>query len=296
MPKARVNGVEINYEVTGQGTPVLFIHGGFGGPATTLAPQVRAITTILPADRVQTITYDRRCAGQSEYVLDWYTVEDLADDARALLAHLGIERSIVIGDSMGGMVAIQYALKYPQHVMALGLLETGADLMSETNFGKQGQELVERVRREGDRAVFESRKEQLRNPPEGTLVRPRTEEAAARMRAQREALLAALARVSDEELCRYFAGTVRNYAAFIGYDFTPRLGELKMPVCIVHGNADTTVPFSYGKALHAAIPHSEFHEIPEATHGILMFPEAAEVVRAWVLRTIEAGVAPGVVP
>src|SRR3990170_5157830 len=105
MPRARVNGFEISYDVSGEGTPVLFIHGGFGGPASTLAPQERAVKSILKHDAIQLITYDRRCAGQSEYVLDDYSLVDLAGEARALLAHLGNERSIVIGDSMGGLVA-----------------------------------------------------------------------------------------------------------------------------------------------------------------------------------------------
>ena len=286
MPKARVNGVEISYEVQGEGVPTLFIHGGFGGPASTLAPQERAVKSILKHDAIQLITYDRRCAGQSEYVLDDYSLVDLAGDARALLAHLGIEQSIVIGDSMDGMVALEYALAYPIKVVALCLLETGADLMSETTFGKQGRELVERARREGDRALFAARKEQLRNPTAPAEVPGRTEEMRARAGAQREALLPALATMSEEDLFRYSTGMIRNYAAFLGFNFLPRLNSLRMPVCIIHGNADTTVPFAYGKALHAAIPLSEFHEIPEAIHGVLAFPAAAEALREWVLRMV----------
>ncbi len=284
MPKARVNGVELYYEVRGQGPPVLFIHGGFGGTASSLVPQPKAIFNVLPADRVQTIAYDRRGAGRSEYVLTEYSLPDLAADARALLAHLGIERSIVIGDSMGGMVAQQYALAYPESVSALCLMETGPDLMSETGFGKQGRETVERARREGDRAVFEDRKEQLRNPPQAGGFGPRSPEMAERLRVQREAMVAALAAAADEDLYRYSTGMTRNYAAFLDHDFTPRLGELKMPVCIIHGNADTTVPFAYAKTLHASIAQSEFHEIPGATHGVIMFPGAPEALRGWVLR------------
>ncbi len=287
MPRARVNGVDLSYEALGSGFPLLFIHGGFGGPGSTIVPQVRQITAVLPRDRIQTIVYDRRCAGQSEYDLGHYALPDLAADARALLAHLDIERSIVVGDSMGGMVAQQYALDYPQNVHALCLMETGADLMSETFFGKEGRELVERTRREGDRAVYEARKEQLRNPPPlgaGAGMRPPSEEQAARIQAQREATMKALAYVSDDDLFRYSTGMTRNYEAFLGYDFASRLGELRMAVCVIHGNADTTVPFDYGKALHRAIPHSEFREIPNATHGVLMFPGAAEALCDWALR------------
>ncbi len=284
MPKTRVNGVEISHEVSGRGTPALFIHGGFGGTGSTLVQQPRQISTLFPEDKVQIITYDRRCAGQSQYLLDWYTLPDLAADARALLGHLGIDRSIVIGDSMGGMVAQQYALTYAEHTSALCLMETGADLMSDTFFGKQGQTAVDRHKSEGDRAVFEAERERLRNPPAAPAFGARTPEIAARFQAQREAMLAALAKLPDEDLFLYSSGMVRNYAAFLGYDFGPRLRELKMPVCVIHGSADTTVPFEYGKALHAAIPQSEFHEIANATHGVLMFPGTPEALSDWVQR------------
>ncbi|HJM74267.1 MAG TPA: alpha/beta hydrolase [Dehalococcoidia bacterium] len=106
MPTAKINDIEMSYEMQGTGTPALFIHGGFGGTASTiLPPQPRVIADILPLDQVQLVTYDRRCAGQTDYVLDEYTLDDLAADTRALLEHPGIDRSIVIGDSMGGMVA-----------------------------------------------------------------------------------------------------------------------------------------------------------------------------------------------
>ena len=285
MAKATVNGVETHYEVRGEGTPVIFVHGGFGGPGTTLVPQPNIVASVL-TDGVRLVTYDRRCAGQSEYMLAEYRLEDLAADAAALLDHLGIERSIVIGSSMGGMVAQQYALSYPQRVSALALLNTGADLMSETTWGRQLTAVVEQARAGGDRALFESRKEQLRDPqpPAGMAVPERTPEQEARLRQMREATREALAKASDEELFTWSTGAVRNQGAFIGYDFAPRLGELRMPVCIIHGNADTTVPFDYGKALHAAIPQSEFHEIDGAAHGILAYEPAQKALRDWVGR------------
>ena len=226
------------------------------------------------------VTYDRRSAGESEYVLDEYTVEDLAADARALLAHLEIERSIVIGDSMGGMVAQQYALAYPEHVSALCLVETGPDLMAGTTFGEAGRQLVERCRAEGDRAVFEQRKDELRNPPQwpGAAFGPSTPEAQARLQAMAEAMTKALSAVADEELFTYWAGAVGNQAAFLDFDFTPRLGELQMPAAVIHGADDTTVPPGKGKALHAGIGQSEYHEIAGATPGLLAYPAAAKAL------------------
>jgi non-heme chloroperoxidase len=283
MPKARVNGVETHYETHGAGVPALFIHGGYGGAATSLVLQPPIVPAILPADRVLTITYDRRSAGLSEYVLTPYTVADLAGDALALLDHLGVRRAIVIGSSAGGPIALQVALSAPERVIALGLPNTGANLSStERAVGRERRALVERARAEGDRAVFEERKAKLRAVPEGGAAA--TPEATARATERQQKLREALAQVSDDELFRYFRGELRNYGAYIDVDFSDRLGELHMPACIIHGDADATVPLAWGEALHRGIAGSEMHIIPGGGHGILSWPAGAEALRDWVLR------------
>ena len=70
----------------------MFIHGGYGGAPTTLAPQNHAIKTILPRDKVRTILYDRRNAGLSDYTDAHYTMTTIAADALGLLDHLGIKQ------------------------------------------------------------------------------------------------------------------------------------------------------------------------------------------------------------
>lgn len=286
MPRATVNGVEIHYEVSGSGVPALFIHGGFGGAGTTLVPQNRNDADLLPSDKVMTISYDRRCAGQSEYDLSHYQVTDLAADARALLAHLNIDKSVIVGSSMGGMVAQQYVLDYPQHVEALALINTGTNLMDATPFGPSMQEAVKQAAKVGDREFFESRKDALRNPPPAGLFGRPTPEAEEGLRQRAEALKSALQETSDDDLFIHSTGMLRNQGAFIGFDYAPRLSEIKLPVCIVHGNADTVVPFDYGKALHQGISQSELFEIEGANHGVLSWPDAADAFREWIMRTI----------
>ncbi len=88
----------------------------------------------------------------------------------------------------------------------------------------------------------------------------------------------------DDALFRYSTGELRNYEAYLDVDFTDRLGELKMPVSIIHGTSDNTVPFAWGEALHKAIPHSEFIPVEGADHGVLSYAPAAEALRTWVAR------------
>ena len=292
MPRARVNGVETYYEVQGEGLPLLFIHGGYGGPFTSLVPPTELPGSFL-GGTARTITYDRRCAGRSEYVLSEYTNEDLAADAAALLDHLNVDAAIVIGTSAGGPIALQFALSWPERVIALGLPNTGAALMSLSPYAEGDERLeamgarlalvreriapIERARSEGDRAVFESRKDELRAPPTedsiSTQLRPRLAE-----------LTAALGAVSDDELFTYSTGQLRNMGAALGVNLTGRLGELEMRTFIVHGTKDELVPFQFGLDLASGIPDAEFHEIDGAGHGISNHPQARQLMRDWVRR------------
>jgi 3-oxoadipate enol-lactonase len=284
MPTASVNGVELFYETSGSGQPVLFIHGGYGGAESALVPKLPPeIVGILPADRFQVIVYDRRNAGQSEFTLEHYTLEDLAEDARGLLDHLGADRAIIVGSSAGGPIALQFALTYPERTRALCLPNTGAYLMNPVRpRSKAFSDLVARARSEGDRAVFESRKAALRQPaPLGGLNA--TNPAAIQ---RHEALGQALATVSDEELFRLSTGEVRNAEAYQGYDFSARLAELTMPVCVIHGTADATVPYAWGEALHQGIPGSDFYAIEGADHGVLVYEGAQRALRAWADRVV----------
>ena len=278
MPRANVNGVDTSYEVVGSGASVvLYIHGGFGGASTTLVSRERAVGKIFPRAKVTTVTYDRRSAGQSEYVLTPYQLPDLAADARALLNQLGVDRSVVIGDSMGGMVALEYALAYPEHVTALGLVE-----------------IVEQAEALGDQAFFESQANEWRSP--GSMsndMGPETPEAQESLAQGHQAYLDALPEVSDADLFTYTMGMIRNFAAFVGYDYGPRLSELRMPVFVIHGTVDVTVPFEYGQALHRGISHSELAVIEGARHMLLDYLEAAAALRDWVLRTVEQTAAAG---
>lgn len=280
MPSANINGVRLSYESVGDGVPLLFIHGGYGGAATTLAPQNHAIKAILPRDKVRTILYDRRNAGLSDYTDSHDTLATLAADALGLLDHLGIRKAIIVGTSAGGPIALELALAKPERVIALCLPNTGANLASlERPQGRSRLELVQRSRTDGDKAVFEQRKASLRIPVPSESKDPVEI-------ARQENLKAALQTVSDADLLRYSIGEIRNYEAYLGTDYTQRLSELKMPVCIIHGTADRVVPYAWGEALHKAIPQSEMHPIPDADHGILSYEGAAVALRSWVSRVL----------
>lgn len=115
MPKARVNGIDLNYIEAGAGDPLLLIMG-FGGDHLAWAFQ-----TPVFAQKYRVIAFDNRGAGQSDVPDVPYTTRMMADDAVGLLDHLKIERAHVIGVSMGGMIAQEVALNHPRRVRSVQL-------------------------------------------------------------------------------------------------------------------------------------------------------------------------------
>jgi len=112
MPFALSGGTPIYHEVHGEGLPVLLCHGA-GSNAATWWQQLPAF-----APRHRCITLDIRCFGRSRAPLDTFTVPTLVADALAVLDAAGARRAVIVGQSLGGMIGLQLALRHPQRVAA----------------------------------------------------------------------------------------------------------------------------------------------------------------------------------
>jgi len=139
MPEIRVNGVSLYYEEHGAGEPILCIHG----TGSSAALWVEAAAEL--ATRGRTIVYDRRGFARSERPEPYVTnVHQQADDAAALIDALAAAPAIVIGRSQGGEIAVDLALRYPDRVRALALLEGGGLSLSEA-FVRWDEELTQQA-------------------------------------------------------------------------------------------------------------------------------------------------------
>jgi pimeloyl-ACP methyl ester carboxylesterase len=117
MKKAKINGVELEYQVKGSGEPVLLISPVLADGFAPLASE-RAL-----ADRYRLILYHKRGWAGSTHTPPPVSVADHVVDAAALLEHLDVPRAHIVGHSSGGAIALQMALDRPQIVHSLALLE-----------------------------------------------------------------------------------------------------------------------------------------------------------------------------
>lgn len=121
MPKEQVNGIEIAYECSGSGEPLILI-AGLGYDRWMWHRMVPGL-----AEHFEVITFDNRGVGESSKPEGPYTAQMLAEDTAGLLERLGLDEAIVMGHSLGGFVAQALALNRPELVSKL--------ILSATNFG-----------------------------------------------------------------------------------------------------------------------------------------------------------------
>jgi len=121
MTRIAVRDVSLFVKVMGHEHPLVFMHGGPGLDYTTLS-------SLEPlAEQFTLVFYDHRCNGRSTGPVESMTWENLTADADALRGTLGYDKWAVVGHSFGGHVALEYALRYREHVSHLVLLDTAGD-------------------------------------------------------------------------------------------------------------------------------------------------------------------------
>lgn len=154
MPKARTDdGVEIHWQESGSGHPLLFIHE-FAGDHRSFDPQVAHF-----ADRYRCIVYDARGYPPSDVPKDEsaYSQERAVADAVTVLDAAGVERAHVVGVSMGGFCALHLALRHPERADSVVVAGVGYGAQPEAGprFRKECEAIAEAFRSEGTPAVAE---------------------------------------------------------------------------------------------------------------------------------------------
>ncbi|MEW2391706.1 alpha/beta fold hydrolase [Streptomyces venezuelae] len=245
MSSAAVNGATLHYDDIGPktGLPVLLIHG-HPFNRSLWSPQAAAL-----ADAgYRVITPDLRGYGDSSVVDGPVYLRDFADDLAGVLDHLGIERAVVGGVSMGGQIAMEMQRSHAGRVQGLLLSDTSAP--AETPEGKAFRNrLADRLLAEGMEGYADEVIDKMLAAYNVTAM----PEVAARV------LL--MMRATDP---RGAAAALRGRAE--RPDYRDTLAATRCPVLIVVGADDVYTPLADAEALRQLVPHATLHVIEQAGH------------------------------
>ena len=240
MPKLGVNGINLHYEIVGQGEALLFLHG-LGSQGEDWATQIPFF-----ARQYQVITADMRGHGQSDKPPGPYSVPMIAGDVIDLLDHLEIDTAHIVGLSMGGMIAFQLVVDRPDRVRSLVIVNSGPALVART----AGEWLLIQQRLLlaqlfGPARTGRFLSQRLFPKPDQSWLRAQFIERWAQN--DRDAYLSSL-------------------RALVGWSVLDRIGEIECPVLVISGDRDYT-PIELKREYTARIRDAQFVLIEDSGHA-----------------------------
>lgn len=264
MPYVVGGGPRLHYGRTGEGEPLLWITG-FTISAAVFDP-------ILPlyADRFECVTYDNRGAGRSEAPMRPVSIPELAGDAARVLDAAGLESAHVYGLSMGGMVAQEMAIRFPQRVR--GLILGGSTPGGPRAVRPTGRELA---------ALGRGILGAGRGPDRQWLSALLFSEAFRREHPERvRALLPHFGAHRSRP-----HGKAGHLLATVYHDTVSRLSRIQAPTLVFHGGADAMAPLANAHLLVERIADAELEIVPGAGHAYLL--EQPELSRDMLLEWLD---------
>jgi len=248
MPTVEIHQTQLFYTSKGTGEPCLVMHGGLGLDHTYL----RGLDIF--SDVLHLVYYDHRHNGRSgRPSLETVTHAQLAADAEGLRQQLGFGKVTVLGHSYGGFIALEYALRYPESVSRLILLDTapvfnyGEDIMHNAVNKGATPAMLEAL------ATSSSTDEVMKSTLK--LIFPLY---FYRYQPAYDALLA------DMIVCAALEGQQEKMLST--YNTLPSLHEIGCPTLVLVGRDDFITPLSQAQLMHAHIPHSRLVVFEHSGH------------------------------
>ena len=242
------DGTRIHYEVTGKSgaTPVLMIQG-LGASKNAWNLQRIAMAT-----RFRIISFDNRGAGRSDKPTEPFTLEQMADDALAVLDAAGIETAHVVGASMGGVISQIVAVKYPYRVRSLTLVCTAC-----RNHPWRQELLQTWAKTAADKGMIEVGKEAAQ-----WVMSPRSF----------RRLVPAFTWMGPLAALRPRHSFVSQIDAILNTreDLVDQLSTITAPTMVIVGNQDILTPRGDSEEIAERIPNAELVVISGAAHGLMM--------------------------
>ena len=258
MTKMSIRGISLNVKVMGKGYPLVLMHGGPGADLYTLMAFKPC------ADQFTLVFFDHRCNGRSSGAdVTSMMMENLTADADALRQALGFEKWAVLGHSFGGYVAMEYALRYPQNLSHLLLVDTGgenrwAQEKAPEELAKRGfsPQMVDLTRR-----YFNGQIEPNEMFP-SLMKLSKAYNPYTKLSQLPQMLIWGLQTKLQPETFVYSENHFLK-----GWTVMDRLGEIKVPTLVMAGREDFIYPPEHQKELAEGIPNARLVLIDRAGHN-----------------------------
>jgi len=241
MPKEKVNDIEMFYELNGEGEPLLLIHG-LGSSTRDWEEQIPAFS-----QRYQVIAIDLRGHGKTDKPKGPYSMQLFAEDIAELLKKLGIKSTHVLGISLGGGIAFQFAVDYPDLVKSLIIVNAFIEIPMDSF--KMKLEAFKRtfiVKLVGMKKMGKVLAPRL-------FIKPEQEELRKKL----------IKRWADNDKKAYLSAM----RALMGWSVRDKLNKIDFPTLII-GSDEDYVPSSIKREYTKLIPKAKFIEIEDARHAV----------------------------
>jgi proline iminopeptidase len=258
MTTIPIRGGSLFVKTVGHGYPLVLMHGGPGLDHTTLL-------SLQPlADQFTLIFFDHRCNGRSDGgEVSSMTFENLTADADTLRRTLGFDKWAVLGHSFGGHVALEYALRYPQSLSHLVLMNTGGD---QWWVNRNAPEILAK------RGYSASAVEAARRFYNGELTPDEFLSTLMKFSSaynyHNGPLSLAKGLVSSRKLKTRPEALIFGYSQLLqGWTVMDRLGEIHVPTLVLAGRYDFLFPPEHQAILADRLPNAQLELIERAGHN-----------------------------
>ena len=249
MPRVKVDDIQMYYEVNGESHPLVMIMGGVGNLDWWNPHMIEELSK-----NFKVVTFDNRGTGRTDISGKEFSVRLFADDTAGLMDALGISQADILGWSLGGFVAQELTLNYPEKVRRLILYSTSCGGAKSVPRSREAAAMLVRASA-GGMSAEESMRMAIRFSHTSDFIENNPDFV--------ELMVKRMLRAPTS-----LEVSIRQTGATAGFDSYDRLPRIKAPTLVLSGKRDIGVPPENGSILAKAIPNAKLVFLEKSGHAL----------------------------